>query len=59
VKLKNTLLHFGGHAQAAGLEVGNAQFDDFSKFMITGVNDLMEHLEDDVVEVLRIYCRIF
>lgn len=48
------LLHFGGHAQAAGLEVGNTQFDDFSKFMITGVNDLMEHLEDDVVEVLRI-----
>jgi single-stranded-DNA-specific exonuclease len=48
------LLHFGGHAQAAGLEVGNGQFDDFNKFMIAGVNDLMEHLEDDVVEVLRI-----
>jgi single-stranded-DNA-specific exonuclease len=48
------LLHFGGHAQAAGLEVGNVQFEDFSKFMISGVNELMEHLEDDVVEVLRI-----
>ncbi len=48
------LLHFGGHAQAAGLEVGNQQFADFSKFMIAGVNELMEHLEDDVVEVLRI-----
>jgi single-stranded-DNA-specific exonuclease len=48
------LLHFGGHAQAAGLEVGNDQFVDFRKFVIAGVNDLMENLEDDVVEVLRI-----
>jgi single-stranded-DNA-specific exonuclease len=48
------LLHFGGHAQAAGVEIGNEQFSDFSKFMVAGVNDLMEHLDDDVVEVLRI-----
>jgi single-stranded-DNA-specific exonuclease len=48
------LLHFGGHAQAAGLEVSNEQFGDFSRFMIAGVNELMEHLEDDVVEVLRL-----
>ncbi|MDO9592975.1 MAG: DHHA1 domain-containing protein, partial [Erysipelotrichaceae bacterium] len=48
------LLHFGGHAQAAGVEISNRQFDEFSRFMVAGVNDLMEHLDDDVVEVLRI-----
>lgn len=48
------LLHFGGHAQAAGLEIGNEQFGDFSKFMIAGVNELMEFAQDDVVEVIRV-----
>lgn len=48
------LLHFGGHAQAAGLEISHQQFQDFSEFVMANVNDLMEHLDDDVVEVLRI-----
>jgi single-stranded-DNA-specific exonuclease len=52
------LLHFGGHAQAAGLEISHGQFQDFSQFVMANVNDLMEHLEDDVVEVLRLTTRL-
>lgn len=51
---KEHLLHFGGHAQAAGLEIGSDQIDDFSRVVTASVNEMLEHTDEEVIEVLHL-----
>ncbi len=51
---KEHLLHFGGHAQAAGLEIGSDQIDDFSRAVTASVNEMLEHTDEEVIEVLHL-----
>lgn len=55
-KVSHSLIAYGGHAGAAGVQVKNSKFEKFSKELIDHVNKLIS--ENDLIPRLPIDCEI-